>query len=61
MSILVDWICEFCHRAVKGNLPEDWDLVWQSAVCPECQKRVAKDGGYDVVVGGAYAMAPDPR
>lgn len=57
------WVCEFCFR--KSNhrmLPEGWDLVWQCAVCPDCQRRVAKDGGYTVVNGGAYANGkPDPR
>ncbi len=38
------WVCEFCYR--KSNrkiLPKDWDLVWQSAVCPKCQERVKKN------------------
>lgn len=57
------WICFFCFTyAQYRNLPDDWDLVWQSAVCPECQKRVQADGGYAVVVGGAYSDGkPDPR
>jgi len=56
------WVCEFCFKVCnENNLPEMWDLVWQSAVCPECQERVKADGGYDVVKGGAYAKGPDPR
>ena len=56
-----DWICEFCHKTINGELPDDWDFVWQSAVCPECKEKVARDGGYGVVKGGAYATGPDPR
>ena len=56
------WVCEFCYLTVKTwVLPSDWKLVWQAGVCPECQQRVAKDGGYAVVRGGAYATGPDPR
>ena len=37
-------------------------LVWQSAVCPECQGKVNRTGrGYSVIKGGAYAATPDPR
>ena len=56
------WICEFCYRVYMGNpLPDEWDRVWQSNVCPVCQKRVELDGGYGVVKDGAYAVSPDPR
>ncbi len=56
------WICEFCFRFdYQNHLPGGWDFVLQSAVCPDCIKRVAEDGGYGVVPGGKYAMAPDPR
>ncbi len=57
------WVCEFCFKQSNHNiLPSGWDLVWQSAVCPNCQKRVANDGGYFVVKGGAYAgTRRDPR
>lgn len=57
------WCCEFCYIVVlEGNLPKDWDLVWQSAVCPNCQNRVEADGGYAVVKGGAYSDGrTDPR
>ena len=58
-----DWICEFCYRVLVNTpilLPE-WDFVWQSAVCPECRHKVVADGGFYVVVGGAYANGPDPR
>ena len=56
------WLCEFCFRVIaEGPLPSSWELVWQSAVCPECQKRVAERGGYAVVPGGAFAQGPDPR
>lgn len=56
------WICEFCFKRIYVNfLPTDWDLVWQSAVCPECQEKVRNDGGYGIVKGGAYATSKDPR
>ena len=57
------WICEFCFlQNTDAILPEGWDLVWQSPVCPSCRERVANDGGYAVVKGGAYAGGkPDPR
>lgn len=57
-----DWICEFCYKTINSQfLPDDWDLVWQSAVCPECQEKVKCDGGYTLVKLGAYAKVPDPR
>jgi hypothetical protein len=57
------WVCEFCFRTVVTNvLPDSWKLVWQSAVCPKCQPKVERDGGYEVVCGGAYAgQRKDPR
>ena len=34
------WVCEFCFACLlDGDLPNDWDLVWQSAICPSCQKN----------------------
>lgn len=57
------WVCEFCFKQTNRNqLPADWDWVWQSAVCPGCRERVQRDGGYNVVKGGAYAGGrTDPR
>ena len=57
------WVCEFCFRHSNRNqLPPGWDLVWQSAVCPRCQKQVTRDGSYAIVKGGAYAKGrSDPR
>ena len=57
------WTCEFCHTVLlTGNLPTQWEIVFQSAVCPSCRARVEKDGGYHVVHGGAYAEGrSDPR
>ncbi len=61
-SLSWSWICEFCYQLVlRGPLPPGWDLVYQSAVCPECWARVQQDGGIAVVKGGAYAQGPDPR
>ncbi len=59
---MMGWICEFCYtQRYTDILPRAWDLVWQSAVCPVCRCRVAKNGGYYVVKGGAYALGKDPR
>ncbi len=52
-----EWQCAFCHEIYYGNpLSEKWDRVWQHNVCPECQIRVEKDGGYAVVKCGAYVI-----
>ncbi len=56
--------CFFCHEPAPikdDQLDPNWDLVWQSPVCPKCQPRVAADGGYGVVKGGAYAAKPRPE
>ena len=57
------WVCEFCFACLlDGDLPSDWDLVWQSAICPSCQKKVSDDGGIFKVKGGAYSDGRrDPR
>jgi hypothetical protein len=57
------WLCEFCFRKSNHNhLPVGWHLIWLSAVCPQCRKRVLEDGGYYFVCGGAYAQGKrDPR
>lgn len=57
------WVCEFCFACLMdGDLPKDWDLVFLSAVCPSCQKKVKRDGGYGIVKGGAYSDGRrDPR
>ena len=57
------WVCEFCFACLlDGDLPSDWDLVWLSAICPSCQKKVSDDGGYSEVKGGAYSNGRrDPR
>jgi hypothetical protein len=55
-------ICEFCYReAPADDIPSDWDIVWQSLVCPDCQWRVLHAGGYATVSGGAFATKRDPR
>lgn len=59
--MLSDWICEFCYKPADGDLPPSWKLMWQSAVCPDCQEKVAQKGGYGAVVGGAFAFGKDPR
>ena len=60
-NIEVDWICEFCYKPVQGDLPKEWEFVFQSAVCPDCKIKVEKDGGYWVVKGGSYSYCKDPR
>jgi dCMP deaminase len=61
VSQIVGYVCEFCYKPASENLPPSWDLVMQSAVCPDCQTKVEDAGGYGVVKGGTYAFAPDPR
>jgi hypothetical protein len=37
------WVCEFCFRTNNREvLPQGWDWVWQSAVCPKCKRKVAR-------------------
>ena len=58
------WVCEFCFKQINNKiLPSSWDLVWQSAVCPCCKEKVAKNGGYGVVKCGSFAPSgrSDPR
>jgi hypothetical protein len=56
------WICEFCYAMLfEDRLPDSWDWVWQSAICPDCQEKVARAGGVNVVLSGDYADGPDPR
>ncbi len=57
IQITADWICFYCYKPATGNLPNDWDLIWQSPVCPDCLKR-AKTG---VTIGGEFAYMDDPR
>ena len=57
----MNWICEFCYKPASGDLPHSWELIFQSAVCDDCQVKVAKIGGYREVVGGAFATDKDPR
>ena len=61
--LIKPWTCEYCYRQIPGsnNLPDDWITVWTSCICPECQKKIEKDGGINKVVGGAYAKITDPR
>jgi hypothetical protein len=59
---MIGWVCHYCHVEISGAFPREWELVWQSPVCPGCWKRVPGDGGIAVVKGGAYADGrPDPR
>lgn|SRR5512139_180616 len=51
--------CGFCYKKVSGDIPPDWDIVFQTPVCPDCQFRVSGDGGYTNVPLGAYAFSKD--
>lgn len=61
LIIQADYICEFCFKPGEGDIPNSWDFVWQSAVCPDCKAKVATHGGYAVVKGGTFAFCSDPR
>ncbi len=58
------WVCELCYKEVEsGNLPDTWELVWQSAICPAClkiaERRKLSIGEHR---GGCYANGKrDPR
>lgn len=51
--------CGFCYKQVYGDIPDDWDIVFQTPVCPDCQFRVSGDGGYSKVPLGAYASSKE--
>jgi hypothetical protein len=59
------WICELCYRTIEtGDLPDDWTLVFQSAIRPDCQERCTREGiafGSEKCRGGMFADGPDPR
>ncbi len=59
------WICEFCFLTIfDEELPPDWELEWQSAICPTCLERLRAefgDGWINNAPGGCYAKIPDPR
>ena len=58
------WVCELCHRqSNRKTLPDGWDLCWQSAICPSCQRKAIRDGiALPNCMGGQYANGkPDPR
>jgi hypothetical protein len=58
------WVCELCHRqSNRKTLPAGWDLCWQSAICPACQRKAIRDGiALPNCRGGQYAKGkPDPR
>jgi hypothetical protein len=58
------WVCELCYRqSNRKTLPAGWDLCWQSAICPACQRKAIGDGiALPNCRGGQYAKGkPDPR
>ena len=63
MMLEIGWLCEICYRALPNmTLPADWELVFQSAICPDCQKH-AKDNNIALcnLICGSRAQGPDPR
>ena len=58
------WVCELCFRTIRADrLPDDWELVHQSAVCPDCIRRArANDVSLAECCGGVYSDGrPDSR
>jgi hypothetical protein len=55
--ICVDGICEYCYRAFRGDLPDGWDVIWQSYVCKKCLKKA----DIQTTKGGEFACSDDPR
>jgi hypothetical protein len=66
--------CELCYAQHTGDrIPDDWDIVWQSPICPDCQEKckientVREIQGLDPIHlpdrrGGCFANGkPDPR
>lgn len=59
-------VCHYCHKESEGpEMPEGWDLIFQSYVCGDCLARAKHEHPRDwlhVVKGGEYAEGkPDPR
>lgn len=63
MMLEIGWVCEICYRALpKMDLPANWELVWQSAICHDCQKYAKRRKiGLTQLVCGSRAQGPDPR
>jgi hypothetical protein len=63
MQLEIGWICEICYRALPLiDLPTDWDLVFQSAICPKCLEYAKEnDIPFCDLVCGSRACGPDPR
>jgi hypothetical protein len=60
--IKCDWICELCYKPVVGNLPNDWELVWGSAMCPDCMNKVKLSGKSIMDTKcGCFSYMPDSR
>jgi hypothetical protein len=39
------WICELCYKVIYTDiLPDHWDFILQTVICPECAARSKKDG-----------------
>lgn len=55
--------CEACYTQAPNPVPVTWELIYQSLVCPDCQRRAkAEMIGLANLRGGQYANGkPDPR
>jgi hypothetical protein len=55
-------VCELCYRPKTEN-DKDWELCYQSWVCPGCVRRaVLDDKALPYCVGGCYSGGKrDPR
>ena len=62
INIKCDWICELCYKPAVGDLPSDWELIWGSAICPDCIFK-NQDSGLSIsdTKCGCYSYMPDPR
>jgi hypothetical protein len=60
-------MCELCYRQqpLDGgtHIPATWDIVFQSPICPDCQRRAEADGkAIAHLTCGCYSGGkPDPR
>lgn len=63
MILDIGWLCEICYRALPAiNLPPEWELVFQCAICPECQQYAKRRKiALNQLVCGSRAQGPDPR
>jgi len=66
ITIIADYICEFCYKPGNGDIPNDWGFVLslQSHICPECLSKAENQGNKFSIVSalsGVWANMEDPR